>query len=186
MASGDLDTIGELLDDAGLATVNATTSVTQQEKSEQEWTPLLIAARSSDVAAATLLCERGADPNEVAYTQKGLTALIVAITGGGKSSRPAHDDDAEKMVKLLIEKGADVDTIGTDGATAFHVACFLGLQKCAVALIEAGACLTIRDDDGQTARELAIQKGLPFAVALGEAVKRMPTFPPAPSEDSDL
>ena len=63
------------------------------------------------------------------------------------------------MVELLIDRGANVNEIGPDGATAFHFACDLGFEKCGVALINAGCATHLKDDDGQTAQKVAIQNG---------------------------
>ena len=60
----------------------------------------------------------------------------------------------KKIVKILIERGANLDLIdkgGSSGALAMHRAVFGGHQNICEALCEAGADRTIKDKAGNNA-----------------------------------
>src|SRR5262249_10855251 len=61
-----------------------------------------------------------------------------------------------ECVRLLIERGADVNAIGPDGKTAFHFTCWHGIGEMAKTLLQAGADLNAADDAGNTALLLAV------------------------------
>ena len=111
-------------------------------------TALHIAAQMHNVKAVEFLLDRGADPSFCAYTKRGLTPLMMAVL--------MSPEDAE-IPKLLIKRGASINAIGPKGATAFHYACDLGSEACAVAMIEAGCARYIKDDDGMTGQMVVIK-----------------------------
>jgi ankyrin repeat protein len=47
------------------------------------------------------------------------------------------------MVRLLLERGADINGRRGDGMTALHAACFRGLARVAQELLDAGAGLLL-------------------------------------------
>ena len=64
----------------------------------------------------------GADPASTAYKRKSLTPLMVAVI---------NNDNSAELVNLLIKHGADLNTAGPKGTTAFHIACDMGFEECA-------------------------------------------------------
>ena len=173
-AEGNLGNMAELLD-GGLAKVNSTSAVNlynvdgessgapeQAEPETEMLTPLHIAAQIHDIKAVTLLLDRGAQPSFTAYTKRSLTPLMMAVM--------MSPDDAD-IVNLLIDRGADINAIGPDGSTAFHFACDLGFEACAVALIRAGCATHIKDDQGMTGQMVVIRvrQNKPLMWVLAEA-----------------
>lgn len=75
---------------------------------------------------------------------KGMTALHWAATYG-------H----EAVMRLLLKKGADVQTKDKDGWTALHWAAEYGHEAVMRLLLEKGADIQIKDKYGQTALHLA-------------------------------
>ena len=153
--------------DAGLAKVNSVGVVDMEgavedddsesgddddddDDSAEYWTPLHVAAHVQNIQAATFLLDRGADPNFVAYTGKYRTPLMVAVISDG------HNAD---LVNLMIGRGANVNAIGPNGATALHFACDIGSKAAAVALVKAGGDRALKDDEGATAEEVAREHG---------------------------
>ena len=96
----------KLLLDAG-ADVNAEASL---------GTPLSQAAWADHTAAARLLIERGAKPNQTAH-RDGYTPLHAASETGAISS--ATEDKDTALVKLLLEHGADPNLGGGENVDAF-------------------------------------------------------------------
>ena len=80
-------------------------------KDEEGQTPLIIAVCNRQLDVINLLLSHGAQINAV--DNEGKTALIHAITPGGDSGDPADD-----LVKLLIEKKADIEVKNERGKTA--------------------------------------------------------------------
>ena len=120
-------------------------------------TPLMIVARTANVAAAKLLLDKGANPN-VKEAQRGQTALMWAAAS---SQGP--------MMRELLAHGAEVDAkSATDlmtplvsgepraqprppgGMTAMLFAVREGCMDCVKALVEKGAKLDLPDPEGVT------------------------------------
>ena len=120
-------------------------------------TPLMLVARGSNVAAAKLLLELGASP-KATESQRQQTALMWAAAN---SQGP--------MVRLLIERGAEVDAkTATDlmtplvsgepraqprspgGMTALMFASREGCLECVAAMVEKGAAIDLPDPEGVT------------------------------------
>ena len=100
------------------------------------------AAATGRIKAAKQHLAKGMDINAKDATIFGQTPLSIAV-GAGQS----------KMVKFLIQQGADVNTKNGDGGTALHGAAFLGRSKSAKLLIENGANIKTKDSSGATAMD---------------------------------
>jgi uncharacterized protein len=115
-------------------------------------TPLLRAARSGDVAAMSLLIERGAlvDLPQVA----GATPLMVAV-GLGASSIDTRGKfrtglDALAAAQVLLDAGAAVNARDRNGRSALHAAAAQGYSDVVKLLVERGADIGAKDADGVT------------------------------------
>ena len=120
----------------------------------EKHTPLMWAAFNGHTAVAGYLFESGADLG--AKDESGRTALMYAASG-----------PFAETVKLLLEKGAAVNVQGTlEGFTALMTAAAEGHVEVVRLLLLRGADPTLKDEDGDTARSFAIQKGHPEVAAL--------------------
>lgn len=83
--------------------------------------------------AAELLLDAGADPNIASrddFLQIPPLGSAIATTPG--IPQPSDDEDAVLgLVRLLLERGADVNGRRRDGMTALHAACWRGLSRVA-------------------------------------------------------
>ncbi|XP_054714612.1 KN motif and ankyrin repeat domain-containing protein 3-like [Uloborus diversus] len=81
----------------------------------------------------------------------------------------------ERMVRLLLEEGADPNTQDFSGSTALMYAAEYGREGCAKALLEHHKCdSTLRDKDGKTACQIALTacyKDLALLIHLHEKKK---------------
>jgi ankyrin repeat protein len=111
-------------------------------------TPLLVAIDSGHVDAARFLVENGADINAVGM--HGDTSLHIAVARG-----------QAEVVRLLLGKGADCNVTreGRDGGTPLQIAAHFGYADIVKLLISKGANANTKDNDGNTALDIAIRKG---------------------------
>ena len=115
----------------------------------------MCAAASGDVDCVRAILEAGSDPS--ASGSGGTTALIAA-------QRCA---DPEPIIRLLIDAGADVDAGNTWGGDRPLIAATIkGQLRIVALLLEAGANPAAKDEDGQTARERALECGQEDIAAL--------------------
>jgi ankyrin repeat protein len=80
--------------------------------------PVHIFARHGNVPLLRVLLDAGADPNLGAG--RGHAPLHFAISGCGWTVSSGKED--LDTIKLLVERGADVNRVGTDGATPLKLA----------------------------------------------------------------
>ncbi len=111
-------------------------------------TPFWRAAQSDDVTVMKLLKEKGADPNIAATDHT--TALMVAA-GVGWSDGQSHGNQAEapEAINLCIEWGGDVNAKNDVGYTALHGAAFRGANDVVKLLVEKGARMDVKNQEGK-------------------------------------
>ncbi len=114
-------------------------------------TPLMRAAKVSDVTTMAVLLDKGADPNLRLRNQN--TALMVAASRQGRNIGPEEATIA--AMKLLIDKGADPNLVNENGETALHIAVNRG-DALVRFLAENGTSLAIKDKFGRTPLDVAM------------------------------
>jgi ankyrin repeat protein len=119
-------------------------------------TPLMRAAKVSDVDTIRLLLEKSADPNLRLRNQS--TALMIAAARQGRNAPP--EEATVAAMKLLIDKGADPNLVNDNGETALHIAVSRG-DGLVRFLGENGSRLDIKDKSGRTPLDVAM--GVPGA-----------------------
>jgi ankyrin repeat protein len=97
--------------------------------------------RDGEVELARSLLQAGANPN---LREKDQPALLEAVT--------LRDPE---VVRLLLERGADLKSVDSSGTTALMVAAFNGDVQIAKMLLDHGASPATRDGAGVTAAEYA-------------------------------
>ena len=101
-------------------------------------TPLMLAAGQGDTSMVGALLNAGAMPN--AGTRDGMTAIYEGTCSG-----------SAQVVQLLINKGADPnESLGTSGATPLTIAAWQGSLAMVHELINAGARVNAKTDQGKT------------------------------------
>jgi uncharacterized protein len=137
-------------------------------------TPLALAAEVNNLDAVRALLEGGADPQ--IPTVQNTTPLMMAAGAGIDVSRPRSPDEratAVETVKLLVERGSDVNAAGQFGWTALHAAAYQGLNDVIEFLAGKGAKLDAMDGFGQTPLSIC------YAVVtrgLGDAYYQAPRY----------
>ena len=127
-------------------------------------TPLIRASKYANRDMVELLVARGAD---VTLAQAdGTTALMFAsgvkysITQQGDPPNHGSLDDAHAIVKLLHEKGADLNAVNNRGETALYGAAFAGRNKVISYLAQNGGRLDVRTKQGLTVLDGALNTGV--------------------------
>ena len=140
-------------------------------------TPLYTACASNQIEVARLLINRGAD---VELSSGGFTPLFLASAAGnygmvcllifvGRANIDCVTDKGDTpfsmasscghlaIVRLLIDRGADVNRTYDDGATALHLACQDGHTEVVGLLIDRGADINAATAAGRTSFFVACQ-----------------------------
>jgi len=106
-------------------------------------TPLMFAAQQGNLEIVKVLIAEGANINAVDV--EGCTALMYTASGG----------HFPKIIKYLIEKGAKINARDKKGNTALHFAAMRGNADAASALLKRNADVTIKNNEGKSALDLA-------------------------------
>jgi uncharacterized protein len=111
-------------------------------------TPFWRAAQSDDVTVMRLLKDSGADP--MIATNDHTTALMVAA-GLGWSDGQSHGSqkDAPEAIELCMQWGGDVNAANDVGYTALHGAAFRGANDVVKLLVEKGARMDVKNQEGR-------------------------------------
>ena len=107
-------------------------------------TPFLLAAKSADLELMRALLANGADPTITTddHTTALMAAAGVGIWAVGES--PGTNDEALEAVKLLVDRGAEVNAVNDYGYTALHGAAHRGANGIVQFLVSRGARLDVR------------------------------------------
>jgi ankyrin repeat protein len=122
-------------------------------------TPLYRAVRAIDFESVKVLVEAGANPGQA--IADGSTPLMAAAglgapRGGDEEVTEAGDrNDPVDVMKVLAEKGADVNAVNDLGMTAAHYAVQRGSERIIEYLASKGARFDVKNKQGRTAAELA-------------------------------
>ena len=117
-------------------------------------TPLYRAVRAVDLAAVKLLVDRGARPGMA--IKDGSTPVMAAAglgapRGGDEEVTEAGDrNDPVDVLKVLVEKGADVNAVNDAGMTALHYAAQRGSDRIIQYLADQGAKFDVKNKQGRT------------------------------------
>jgi ankyrin repeat protein len=113
-------------------------------------TPFLHAARAGDLTVMRLLLEHGADPKIATFA--GTTALMAAAGLNWVFDQTYDEGPAALLeaVKLCYDLGMDVNTANSMGLTALMGAANRGSDDIIRFLVEKGARLDARDNEGRT------------------------------------
>jgi ankyrin repeat protein len=114
---------------------------------------LINAVRTSDVNAAAVALEAGADAN--ARDSDGITALMYAARGDRPEIANPAPSDYPRIVELMIKRGADINAKTDTGFVALFWAARYGHEGVARVLITHGADVNAKDKDGMTALKWA-------------------------------
>ena len=106
-------------------------------------TPLFLAVKASDTAMMRLLLDHGADP--AIGNDEHTTPLLVAAGIGYIEGQILASD----AVRMLVERGENVNTTNDKSETALHGAAYRGANSIASYLIDRGARLNIADELGR-------------------------------------
>lgn len=126
-------------------------------------TPLMRAAKKSDVTLMRPLIEKGADLKLT--TKAGATALMFASGLGGAGrfaeyeERHATDTEIIEAARLCLEAGADINAVNDAGQAALHFAVSGREDGFIRFLAEHGARPDIKDRQGRTPLDVALGVG---------------------------
>ena len=124
-------------------------------KDARGFTPLIFAAYFDNEDATKLLLENKAEID--AKDNTGNTALIGVCFKGNYH-----------LAKLLIENGANINAINQLGTTPLIFATMYNRESVIKLLLEKGADTTIKDNDGKSAYQHALEKGFNNLLSLLE------------------
>jgi hypothetical protein len=113
----------------------------------QHWTGLHFAAKYLSAKICEILIDKGCNVN--GRNDELATPLILCCN--------RTDEEALKIAKVLIERGADLAAKDKDGSTALHFACLIGGDDVVQLFIDDKANFNAQNNIGQTPLMLAAQ-----------------------------
>jgi ankyrin repeat protein len=124
---------------------------------------LASAAHEGRMETLSLLLEAGADPNrpmvfgqnQKGETLYGETPLMAAARNDGRIRHEASKPDPEKVLRFLIERGADVEGCDAQGVTALMQAAIFDSVIGVRTLVKCNASVNRADRKGRTALHFA-------------------------------
>ncbi|KAK5635755.1 hypothetical protein RRF57_011467 [Xylaria bambusicola] len=120
--------------------------------------PFHIAVNGKESAASRLLFEHGGWMN--------------APDGDNIMTPPQQLATINKVVKILLGRGAQINTPNHTGKTALHIAAIFGYKKLTEMLVSYGAKTGISDNDSKTPLQLAVENGHSKIVELLQPLTR--------------
>jgi ankyrin repeat protein len=128
-------------------------------------TPFFLAAKSGDVPYMRLLISAKADVT-IPETDNTTPLMVAAGVGCVPGQWIEQERDVLAAVKLLVEElKADVNSVNDHKETAIHGAVCRGADSVIQYLVDKGAKLNIKDEDGQTPLDTGVD-GLNRAVSI--------------------
>ncbi len=118
------------------------------ELSSHGFYPLGIAAHFGQEEIVRILLLQHANPNAASKNGYQVFPIHAALSG-------QHD----RIVKQLIEAGAEVNVLQSSRTSPLHLAAQQGNIDLIIILLEHGADISVRNEFGQTAADLASEKG---------------------------
>lgn len=118
------------------------------ELSSHGFYPLGIAAHFGQEEIVRILLLQHANPNAASKNGYQVFPIHSALSG-------QHD----RIVKQLIEAGAEVNVLQSSRTSPLHLAAQQGNIDLIIVLLEHGADISVRNEFGQTAADLASEKG---------------------------
>ena len=117
-------------------------------------TPFLLASKNVDTEVMRVLLEAGADPlvPNADLTTPLMVAAGVDMWNPGEDGGATQEDEPEALeaVTMLVELGNDVQAANDRGETALHGAAYRGAPSVVEYLVEQGAEIDARSDQGWT------------------------------------
>jgi ankyrin repeat protein len=141
-------------------------------------TPLMRAAKALDIELMKTLLDHRADPSRALANRT--TTLMVTLTGRGART-VTRGTPMFEAVRLLLDRGADINATGANGATLLHQSVDRG-EAFVRLLVDRGARLDLQDSSGRTPLDVAL--GVPAAAPAGRG-RGGPGGPPGPAPTPD-
>lgn len=120
------------------------------ELSSHGFYPLGIASHFGKEDIVRILLRNGANPNSSSQNGYQVFPIHSALSNGQNT-----------IAKMLIEAGAEVNVLQSSRVSPLHLAAQQGNIDMIIVLLEHGANIAIRNDFGQTASDMAAEKGFP-------------------------
>ncbi|MSO20874.1 MAG: hypothetical protein EXQ56_10520 [Acidobacteria bacterium] len=119
-------------------------------------TPLLLAAHTADTALLRIFLDRGADPKLA--TKAGDVPLLLAAGLVRDPSLATAEQNAQALesVKLLTQRGVELNHANGRGQTALHAAAGMGADALIQFLVEQGADVNVKNKSGETPWSIAM------------------------------